>query len=101
MELVKEEEKRKDSDAVYALSAKIKAHEDNAQFIWYKAAFKVREVMTMMIEKAGGFEKFNEVCFLNKGRLVPVDSELAELLEYEDEWHIGGGKVTGGAEEIL
>ena len=100
MEILKDEEQRKDSDKVYAASAKVKTLEDNAQFLWYKSAYKAREVMNAMIEKAGGFEKFNEICFQNRGRFVPVDSELMELFKDSDEGYIGDGKVIRISAEL-
>ena len=58
---------------------RLRAHETNAEFIWYKSAFKAREVMQMIIDRAGGLENFERHTFQGHGRLEVVPEGFEDL----------------------
>ena len=60
---------------------RLRAQETNAEFIWYKSAFKAREVMQMMIDRAGGLENFDRHVFQGHGRLEVVPEGFEDLAE--------------------
>jgi transcriptional regulator with XRE-family HTH domain len=80
------------ADKVEVLKAvnRLRAHETNAEFIWYKSAVKVREIMDAIIERAGGLEQFNKWVLLNQGRLQVVPEGYEDLGEGET---IGMGEI--------
>jgi transcriptional regulator with XRE-family HTH domain len=58
---------------------RLRAHETNAEFIWYKSAFKAREVMQAIIDRAGGFESFEGNVLQGRGRLEVAPEGFGDL----------------------
>jgi transcriptional regulator with XRE-family HTH domain len=58
---------------------RVRAHETGSQFIWYKAAYHAREVMQMIVDRAGGFEEFESRVLLGNGRVVVVPEGFGDL----------------------
>jgi transcriptional regulator with XRE-family HTH domain len=60
---------------------RLRAHETNAEFIWYKSAFKARNLMQTIIDRAGGLENFEKHTFQGHGRLEVVPEGFSDLAE--------------------
>ena len=69
-------ERQKDKVYLNRLVQKAKSFEDNTDLVWYKAAHKAREIMKVIVDKVGGFEKTAYTVCGGHGRVVQWETEL-------------------------
>jgi transcriptional regulator with XRE-family HTH domain len=72
---------------------RVKAHETNAEVIWYKSAVNARELMQTIIDRAGGFKQFESIVFSGQGRIEFIPEGFEDLNEGTV---ISGGEVRYG-----
>ncbi|GHU37960.1 hypothetical protein FACS1894105_11030 [Clostridia bacterium] len=59
---------------------RVEAHKDNAELIWYKSAYKSREVMQAIVDRAGGFEQTAEKIFIDGKRIATIPKPLRDIV---------------------
>ena len=69
-------ERQNDDEYLNRLIQKAKSTEDDTELIWYKAAHKAREIMQVIVDKVGGFEKTAKTVCGGHGRIVQWETEL-------------------------
>jgi transcriptional regulator with XRE-family HTH domain len=68
-----------DNDEIIRAMNRVAMHENNVEYIWYKSAVKVKDVMQMLIDRGGGFERMAEVCFQSQGRILKAPKGFEDL----------------------